>query len=471
MIWPNARTEPAIISGNASVDGYTLTNRAESLGAVLRRKKPAGIVGVWAADAVDLATGVLGALAVPMQVFIIPETATQTEVLELCALESACAVVCDLVRADLLVGERHALPELGLMLVSLTRTGPRLRAAEPQNPSLHLYTSGTNGHPKGIIRSLPSLENEGRVISEHLGMRPGIRVLCAAPSSHLYGFSTGLLACLYSGATLVAASPRLAESLFRTLSLYEPEIVVAVPGQYAAWSNLRRSVKGQLPHRWISSAAPLPPDVRRSFECAWHSPIAEQYGMSECGAISVDLDGSRSLGHPYPGVRVWIDVYPGEDSKTGEIVVDTPYGATGYVRGEALGTPSPFTADGIRTGDTGWLDGDGRIHVAGRRTDQINVHGRKVSPAEVERALARVPGVCEVAVLGVDRADGSQWVAAFLACDDGLKETDLHRATSQLAAYKRPQRIIRVHSLPRSGTGKIQRHRLIQLLRSEDADG
>lgn len=471
MIWPYAGTGPAIVSRNSSVDGSTLTNRAESLRAFLRRNKADGVVGIWAADAVDLATGVLGALAVPVQVFMIPETATQTEVLALCALEGACAVICDLVRAELLVGEKQALPELALTLVSLMRTGPRWRAAEPQNPSLHVYTSGTDGHPKGIIRSLPSLEIEGRVISEHLGMRPGMRVLCAAPLSHLYGFSTGLLASLHSGATLVAASPRLSESLYKTLSLYEPEIVVAVPGQYASWSRLRRTVKGHHPHRWISSAAPLSPDVRRSFEFAWHSPIAEQYGMSECGAVSVDLDGSRSLGQPYPGVRIWIDAYPEADSETGEIVVDTPYGASGYVHGETPGTPSPFTADGFRTGDTGWLDRHGRIHIVGRRSDQINVHGRKVSPAEVERALARVPGVREVAVLGVDRTDGGQWVAAFLVRDDGLKEAELHRATSHLAAYKRPQRIIRVHSLPRSRTGKIQRHKLIQLLRSENADG
>lgn len=234
-------------------------------------------------------------------------------------------------------------------------------------------------------------------------MAPGCAVLCTAPVTHAYGFAVGLFAPLSLGATAIVARPRLAASLAKLLMVRTPEIVVAVPAQYAAWSALRRAYTGPLPRLWVSSGAPLPAAVRTRFEAAWGSPIAEQYGMTECGAVSIDLDGAETLGRPYPGVTVSID--GGEAAgHVGEVVVDTPYGASGYVGEPAGDRTSRFTPDGFRTADTGWLDAHGRLHLVGRRAHQLNVRGQKVDPAEVERAFWALDGMQDVAVVGIDRA-------------------------------------------------------------------
>ena len=122
-----------------------------------------------------------------------------------------------------------------------------------------------------------------------------------------------------------------------------------------------------------------------------------------------------------------------------------------------MGRPSGFTPDGFRTGDTGWLDVDGRLHLVGRRTHQLNVRGQKVDPVEVEWAFWALDGVRDVAVIGIDRADGDQWVAAFVVCADSITDDVLHGVTSDLESFKRPQRVIRMSALPKTAAGKTDR--------------
>ncbi len=174
--------------------------------------------------------------------------------------------------------------------------------------------------------------------------------------------------------------------------------------------------------------------------------------MTECGAVSVDLDGAETLGRPYPGVTVSIDG-GGAVADVGEVVVSAAYGPRGYIGDPAGGCTSPFTPSGFRSGDTGWLDVHGRLHLVGRRAHQLNVHGQKVDPAEVERAFWAVDGVHDVAVIGLERADGDQWIAAFVVCADSITDDTLHRATGDLESFKRPQRLNRLPAIPKTATG------------------
>lgn len=174
--------------------------------------------------------------------------------------------------------------------------------------------------------------------------------------------------------------------------------------------------------------------------------------MTECGAVTVDLDGAETLGRPYPGVTVSIDS-GGASGNLGEVVVTTPYGPRGYIGDPAEGRTNPFTPNGFRSGDTGWLGDDGRLHLVGRRAHQLNVRGQKVDPLEVERAFWALDGVHDIAVIGIDRAEGDQWIAAFVVCADGITDDALHRATVNLESFKRPQRLTRLTALPKTATG------------------
>lgn len=446
---------PAIVTAAESVDGRTLARRAETVQSRLASMiRPGTRLGIWVEDAIDFAACIIAAQAVGAEAFIIPPETSPIRTAELCTIESGSAVLCDDVRAARLVDGTHRACRAGLVLVE---TPPRSSVSHHDQGSVHFFTSGTEGRPKGVVRTKRSLEREELAVGSHLRMGAGVAVLCAAPVSHAYGFVVGLFAPLALGSTAIVARPRLAASLAKLLLVHKPEIVVAVPAQYAAWSALRRTYPGPLPRLWVSSGAPLPSAVRTRFEAAWGSPIAEQYGMTECGAVSIDVDGAETLGRPYPGVTISIDRATGQ---VGEVVVDTPHGASGYVGDQADGEPSRFTPDGFRTGDAGWLDGRGRLHLVGRRAHQVNVRGKKVDPAEVERAFWALDGVQDVAVVGIDRADGDQWIAAFVVCGDSIGDDALARVTGELEPFMRPQRVTRLPALPKTATGKTDRESL-----------
>lgn len=445
-----AGVAPAIVTPARTIDGASLAALAKAVQTGLAKTiRPGTPLGIWVDDAVDFAACVIGAMAVRAEAFIILPGATPIRATELCAIEGGSAVLCDATRAARLVDGTHRACGPGLVLVE-TRSQPA--ASYDGQGAVHFYTSGTDGQPKGVARTKRSLEREESTVGSHLGMTPGCAVLCAVPVTHGYGYTAGLFAPLSFGGTAIVARPRLAASLADLLTVHEPEIVVAVPAQYAAWSALRRTYTGRLPRLWLCGGAPLPPAVRARFQANWGSVIAEQYGMTECGAVSVDLDGAETLGRPYPGVTVFID---GGDTLAdeGEVVVDTPYGPRGYIGDLAGDRSSPFTPSGFRSGDTGWLDAHGRLHLVGRRAHQLNVRGQQVDPAEVERALWAVDGVHEVAVIGIDRAEGDQWIAAFVVCPDSITDDALRRATVDLESFKRPQRVTRLPALPKTATG------------------
>jgi acyl-coenzyme A synthetase/AMP-(fatty) acid ligase len=323
----------------------------------------------------------------------------------------------------------------------------------------HFFTSGTEGVPRGVVRTWESLQREAIVVGTHLGMRPGVRVLCAVSPVHGYGFTGGVFAPLAAGATSVLAIPGRASSLAAALRKYEPEIVYAVPAQYAAWSRRVPAYDGPRPRLWISSGAPLPDPVRHGFESAWGAVIAEQHGMTECGAVSIDLEASGTLGRPYPGVVVRLDGGP-----PGAVVVDTTYGPCCWAGPGRGDHSSPFAPGGFCSGDIGTWDEAGRLRLVGRRAGWINVRGRKVDPAAVEQALWRVPDVRDIAVLGVDRPTGDQWVAAFVARFAPASTSQLADALRGLDEHERPQRVISLPELPKTPTRKTDVAALRELL-------
>jgi acyl-coenzyme A synthetase/AMP-(fatty) acid ligase len=462
---------PAIVTPERMVDRGTLGGLAAAVEIELRRSVlPGTPLGIWVDDPVDFAACIIAALAVRAEAFIISPGATPSRANELRAIEGGAAVLCDATRETQLTGGTARACGPGLLLVEYQAALP---AVSPHDQgAVHFYTSGTDGQPKGVVRTKQSLELEESTVGSHLGMRPGSAVLCAVPVTHGYGYTAGLFAPMSFGGTSIVARPRMAASLARVLTERKPEIVVAVPAQYAAWSALRRTYTGPLPRLWLCGGAPLPAAVRSRFQETWGSVISEQYGLHECGAVTVDLDGAECLGRPYPGVTVVIDSdTEGDTAEVGEVVVDAPYGPLGYIGGLGAGGESPFTPEGVRTGDAGWLDADGRLHLLGRRAHQLNVRGQKVAPAEIERAFWALDGVHDVAIVGVDRAEGDQWIAAFVVCADSISDDALRQATVDLDGYKRPQRVTRLAALPKNAAGKTDLEALRGIARSAVTDG
>ncbi len=188
---------PAIVTSARTVDGRSLAGLAKTVQTGLARTiRPGKPLGIWIDEPVDFAACVIGALAVRAEAFIILPGASPARAKELCAIEGASAVLCDATRASRLVGGMHRVCAPGLVLVETQSQSP----AGYHDPNchgqgaVHFYTSGTDGKPKGVVRTKRSLELEESTVGSHLRMGPGCSVLCAVPVSHGYGYTAGLFA-------------------------------------------------------------------------------------------------------------------------------------------------------------------------------------------------------------------------------------------------------------------------------------
>jgi acyl-CoA synthetase (AMP-forming)/AMP-acid ligase II len=132
----------------------------------------------------------------------------------------------------------------------------------------------------------------------------------------------------------------------------------------------------------------------------------------------------------------------------------------GYLNDETIDTS--MLPDGwFNTGDLGWLDDEGALHLCGRQAEVINVSGMKVLPSEVEEVIASLPGVAEVKVYAGKTRHGSHHIKAAVVVDNGVDVARIKAHCEQhLVYYKRPSRIIVMDALPRSAGGKILYDRL-----------
>jgi acyl-CoA synthetase (AMP-forming)/AMP-acid ligase II len=223
-----------------------------------------------------------------------------------------------------------------------------------------------------------------------------------------------------------------------------------------------------------SGGAPLDPRIKRETEQLFGIPLRNAYGMTESGPticqvrFNERLD-SCSVGRPLPGMQVKVlndhgrPVAPGE---VGELHVKGPNVMRGYFRNPEA-TAAVMDEDGyLNTGDLVRVDVDGNMHIAGRSKELIIHSGFNVYPPEVEAAIARHPEVTICAVVGKQEA-GNETVVAYVQRAAGSKlDAEALQAfiKADLAAYKRPSRIIFSASLPTAPSGKVLKHRLAALL-------
>lgn len=228
--------------------------------------------------------------------------------------------------------------------------------------------------------------------------------------------------------------------------------------------------------RWLSVSGALLPladriAVRRRLTPALHVV----YGTNEAGLIAhagpreLDL-APEGVGRPLPGVRVEIldDAgHPVPPGSVGEIRVASAQMSARYVGAD------PFAGhrDGwFHPGDTGWLDRQGLLHLAGRTDDRINHGGLKVYPFEVEAVLRTHPAVAECAVFGVPSRERQEEVAAAVVLSGDATPAALRaHCRAMLPPHKVPQRMLKLERLPRNETGKVLVRRLRERL-SRSAD-
>jgi len=339
----------------------------------------------------------------------------------------------------------------------------------PAVPSVPLHpTSGTTGTPKIAIRQAGAAVAEARNYQRTMEVTAEDTLLCVVPMSHGYGFGTSVTMPLLSGANVVSSRRFNPHLVTRALREHTITTFPAVPAMLHLLLVAARGPIAGLPRRVLSAGAPLSEQTAQAFLDNTGQPVRSLYGTTETGGISVDVhpQGAGTAGCVGPAMQsVSVEVRPLAEPGVlqegiGRVWVKSPSAMAGYLTRD--GIDASRLIDGwFETGDLGFLDEAGRIHLVGRESEVINVFGLKVIPSEVEGVIRDVPGVADVKVYAGQHRSGSQTVKAAVAGPESLDVAAIRaHCARQLVGYKRPEVIIRMDALPRTATGKIIRDQL-----------
>jgi acyl-CoA synthetase (AMP-forming)/AMP-acid ligase II len=220
----------------------------------------------------------------------------------------------------------------------------------------------------------------------------------------------------------------------------------------------------------VCGAAPASAELLTRFESRYGFPLVEGYGLSEatCGSTINPVDGLRksgTVGLPFPGQDLKIaatDGTPLPPGEVGEVMVSGPNVMRGYP-GRPKETAAVITDGWLRTGDIGFLDGDGYLTLVGRSKEMIIRGGENIYPKEIEDVLASDPAVLEAAVVGMPDDKWGEVVVAFLQPRPGMTidlESVKDLCKQDLSPYKRPISLTVLESLPKNAVGKLDKRAL-----------
>jgi fatty-acyl-CoA synthase len=338
-------------------------------------------------------------------------------------------------------------------------------------PALIIYTSGTTGRPKGAVLSHGNLVWNALSVVADYDLVSTDRALMISPLFHVASLGMGCLPVFLKGATLLLQERYVPGEALDAIERLGATTISGVPTTFQlmlddpAWASTDISSLRLL----TCGGSAVPDRVREAYEERGLA-FSGGYGLTETSPgvtmlpawHSRDRSGSAGLPHFFALFRIRSGdgslAAPGE---RGEIEAAGPNVFPGYWGNEAA-TTAAFTDDGwFRTGDVGYVDNDGFLFIADRLKDLIISGGENIYPAEVEQAIAAIPGVTGVAVIGVPHEKWGEVPHAVVTLAGGASlDPDQLVAflSSRLARYKVPKGLEVVDELPRTASGKVQKH-------------
>ena len=339
------------------------------------------------------------------------------------------------------------------------------------------YTGGTTGVSKGA--TLLHRNILANVLQTDAWIEPALQnrqeqqlvFLCALPMTHIFALTAcALLGLRRGGLLLLVANPRDISGLIKLLAKHpEVNIFPGVNTLFHALVHRPEFAKLKLSNLLVTIGGGMAMQKKTAdhWQAITGNPIAQGYGLSEtspvvCVNTPLIEKFTGHIGLPLPSTDVVILNQDGERlplGEAGEIGIKGPQVMAGYWN-QPEETRKAFTPEGyFKSGDIGFMDGDGYVTIVDRIKDMIVVGGFKVFPNEVEEVLASMPGIHECAVVGVEHRKLGEIVKAYIVKDKhDLTNADvLQFCKEQLMSYKRPRKIVFVSELPKSNVGKILR--------------
>jgi long-chain acyl-CoA synthetase len=346
----------------------------------------------------------------------------------------------------------------GLQALAGQGTGTVTSPRDPETLAALVLTAGTSGDPKTVMLSHRALLSHAEQAAALDLLGPSTTVLAMLPLFGVFGLNAVLGSWLRSGARLV-----IMDGFDGFFEVVRDETVTNLP---VAPAMLYRMLRDERCATHLTSVttvlcggAPLPEDLRTAFTERTGLRVDQGYGLTEAAGVSTTVAGEvlghGHVGRPLPGVEVRIGT-DGETDEPAEI----------FVRGDNLfsgywpdGSGGPDADGWFATGDIGYLS-SGELFLVDRAQELITVNGFHVYPAEVEEAIAELPGVESVAVLGrPDPRTGDQ-VMAFVTGAELTEAQVAEHCAVRLAKFKRPATIVVLDALPRGVAGQVQKGRL-----------
>lgn len=338
-----------------------------------------------------------------------------------------------------------------------------------------LYTSGTTGHPKGVILSYGNLLAKAEHIKSAHKLTSEDVCLCVLPWFHINGLVITLITPLFSGGTIVIGGKFSVRNFWKDIEQYKTTWFSGVPTMYSHLLAKGIPSEGDFSSMRFarSASSPLPVAVLKEFEQKCGMPIIESYGITEgCSQITTNPMPPMerkpgSVGLPYGNKIRIVDTQMNDlpVMQLGEVLIKGDNITRGYYFKEEE-TGKAFTDGWFHSGDLGYLDEDGYLFLDGRIKELINRAGEKFSPREVDEILYQIDGIELAAVVGVPDLVYGEEVAAYIKLKEGCNLTAdevKEYCKLKIASYKVPRMVFFIEDLPKGGNGKIQRLKLVEI--------
>ncbi|WP_194238839.1 class I adenylate-forming enzyme family protein [Streptomyces spongiae] len=356
--------------------------------------------------------------------------------------------------------------------------------AEPpagSDAAIIAFTSGTSGRPKGAVLTHDNLYWSMVNGMARLPVDEDDTVLVATPLAHVAVLG-GLPQYTWARGGTVVLAPRFEPDLFVDLVRdHGATAAFAVPAMLSLLARHPRfGTPGTHSLRWVLAGGAPALSSTTTGLLDRGVKVVNSYGLTESSAgvtyaaLDEVADRPTSAGRPVPHVELLVVDEKGEEAPVdhvGEIRLRGPSVAASYWTRDGL-RPATDPEGWFHSGDRGRCDAQGRLDVVGRAKELIITGGENVDPAEVENALADLPGVLEIAVGGCPDPVWGELVTAFVVASapepvlDDIRE----HLEGRLARHKWPRRLRVVPALPRGATGKLQRRALTELAGDRPAD-
>jgi cyclohexanecarboxylate-CoA ligase len=374
-----------------------------------------------------------------------------------------------------------------VLVVPLTPACPPARLAQrtdrdvrrlPPSVDLLVFTSGSEGTPKGVMHSSMSFAHASRAACRMSGLGPGDVFMTAAPLAHLTGMFSGFRSPLEVGGTVVLLDRWNPARALDCIEQYGVTYMHGPPTMLIDLARMQREAPRAVDtlRQFRSAGAALAPSVVEEAEAALDLHVVRGYGASETlivtnsnladdAALRIGTDGAI-----IDGVEVELRAGPRGD----ELLVRGATRFQGYLPMEPDADIEDAVLDAdawFETGDLVEIVGDTHLRVVGRTKDIIIRGGLNISAAEVEQALMRHPQIEDAAVVAIPDPRLGERCCAVIVVDEARVTLDSVRLFLQaqgLATFKVPERLRFVSELPRTANGKVAKEEVRRIAAAED---